>query len=44
MGVRLGSGGISCTHSRHSGISYFLCESEWNVCKLEKIRDRVKIK
>lgn len=44
MGVKLGYGGVSCTHSRHSGVTYYMCESPWNMEKLNAIRERVKIK
>lgn len=38
MGVKLGESGISKTHSRHSGITYYMCTSNFNMKCLNKIR------
>lgn len=38
MGVNLGESGISKTHSRHSGITYYMCTSNFNMQCLSKIR------
>lgn len=37
-GVHMGSGGISHTISKSKKRTYYLCESEWNIEKLNKYR------
>lgn len=37
-GVKYGENGISHTTSRHSGMTYYLCESRENMKLLNKIR------
>ena len=43
-GVRMGSGGISHTISKSKKRTYYLCESEWNIHKLNKYRKNKIVK
>ena len=43
-GVRMGSGGISHTISKSKKRTYYLCESEWNIEKLNKYRKNKIVK
>lgn len=40
-GVKFGENGISATSSRHSGCSYRLCESKYNLNLLRKYRNSI---
>lgn len=40
-GVPYGENGISHTTSKHSGISYMLCESKRNMNMLKEYRDKI---
>lgn len=40
-GVKYGENGITVTTSRHSGKSYFLCESEENLWLLKEYNERI---
>lgn len=42
--VRMGSGGISHTISKSKKRTYYLCESEWNIEKLNKYRKNKIVK
>ena len=43
-GVRMGSGGISHTIAKGRKRTYYLCESEWNIEKLNKYRKNKIVK
>lgn len=43
-GVKYGENGISCTHSRHSGKTWFLCASKRNIQLINNYRKSIIVK